>query len=154
MKFLILLLHQVLCHLIYTDHAILSKVDKIQNSIEGRQYSCGVSLDFSKSLDTVNHTILLMKLEHYGIRGIANEWFRSYLDNRQQIVTVNGVSSAKCRTSCGIPQGSVLGPLLFLLYINDFHNSSELFEFYLFADDANLFYEHKSVRQLQENINA
>ena len=106
-----------------TDNAILSVVDKIQNSIEGRECSCRVFLDFSKAFDRVNHKILLMKLEHYGIRGIANEWFRSYLYNRQQIVTVNGVSSAKCSTSCGNAQGSVLGPVLFLLHINDFHNS-------------------------------
>ena len=79
-----------------TDHTILSIVDKIQNSIEGREYSYGVFLDFSKAFDAVNHKILLMKLEHHGIRGIGNEWFRSYLDNRQQIVIVNDVSSAKC----------------------------------------------------------
>ena len=91
-----------------TDRAILSIVDKIQNSIEGQEYSCGIFLDFSKAFDTVNHKILLKKLEHYGIRGIASEWFRSYLDNRQQIVIVNGVSSAKCSTSRGIPQGSVV----------------------------------------------
>jgi len=134
-----------------TDHAILSIVDKIQNSIEGREYSCRVFLDFSKAFDTLNHKILFMILN--GIRGIANEWFRSHLDTRQQIVTVNGVLSAMCSTSCGIPRGSVLGPLLFLLFINDFHNSSKLFEFHLFAEDANLFYEHKSLQQLQENIN-
>ena len=129
---------------------MLSTVDKIQNSIEGREYSCGIFLDFSKAFDTVNHKILLKKLEHYGIRGIANEWFRLYLDNRQQIVMINGVTSAKC----GIPRGSALGPLLFLLYVNDFPNSSNLFEFHSFADDANLFYEHKSLQQLQENINS
>jgi len=128
-------------------------VDKIQNSIEGREYSCRVFLDFSKAFDIVNHKILLTKLEYYGIRRIANEWFRSYLDNRQQIVTVNGVSWAKCSMSCRISQGSVLHSLLVLFYINDFHYSSKLFEFHLFADDANLFYEHKSLQQLQENIN-
>ena len=93
-----------------------------------------------------------MKLEHYGIRGIAIEWFSSYPDNRQKIVIVNGAWSAKCSTSYGIPQGSVLGPLLFLLDINDFHNSLKLFEFHLFADDANLFYQRKSLQQLQETL--
>ena len=123
-------------------------MDKIQNSIEGREYSCGVFLDFSKAFD-----ILSMKLEHYGIRGIANEWFRSYLGNRQQIVTVDGVSSAKYSTSCGIPQGSVLGPLFFLLYINDFHNSSKLFDFTYLQMMQNSFNEHLSLQQLQQKIN-
>ena len=132
----------------------ISIVDKIQNSIEGREYTCELHLDFSKAFDTVNHKTFLMKLEHYGIRRIVNEWFRSYLNNRQQIVTVNGVSSAKCSTSCGIPQGSVLDPLLFLLHINDINISSKLYEFHLFANDANLFSEHKSLQHLQENINS
>ena len=114
-------------------------MDKIQKAIEKRNYSCGIFLDFSKAFDTVNHKILLEKLHHYGIRGIANEWFTSYLNSRQQMVSVNNVSSNKCNVPSGVPQGSVLGPLLFLLYINDFHHSSELFDFHLFADDANLF---------------
>ena len=72
-----------------TDHAILSIVDKIQKAIEERNYSCGIFLDFSEAFDTVNHKILLGKLEHYGIRGIANDWFKSYLTDRQQVVVVN-----------------------------------------------------------------
>jgi len=83
--------------------------------------------------------ILIQKLDFYGIRGIAKDWFASYLSDRQQFVTVNGVKSDLTSISCGIPQGSVLGPTFFLQYINDFHLCSILFDFHLFADDANLF---------------
>jgi len=101
----------------------------------------------------VDHDILIKKRDFYGTRGIDKDWFASYLSDRQQFVTFNGVKSDLTSISCGIPKGSVLGPILFLLYINDFHLWSTLFDFHLFADDANLFYRHKDIKILQQNIN-
>ncbi len=86
-----------------TDHAILSITDKIQGAIDERDYSCGIFLDLSKAFDTVNHAILLKKVEYYGIRGVAGSWFHSYLCNRQQTVTVNNITSAPTAISCGVP---------------------------------------------------
>ena len=97
-------------------------------------------LDFSEAFDTVNHDILIDKLEYCGIRGIGKDWFTSYLENRKQMVTVNSATSDLVTVPCGIPQGSVRGPILFLSYINDFHKCSSPLDFHLFADDANLFY--------------
>ena len=136
-----------------TDHAILSIIHNIQLAIDERDFSCGIFLDFSKAFDTVNHKILIDKLEHYGIRGLAKDWFISYLDNRQQTVTINNNTSSSISISCGVPQGSVLGPLLFLIYINDFHLCSDIFDFHLFADYANLFYGHKNLSTMQSIIN-
>ena len=138
-----------------TDYALLSIIDKIQTAIaDDSDYSCGIFLDFSKAFDTVDHNILIKKLDYYGIRGTAKNWFISYLSNRQQSVTINNSKSDPVTISCGIPQGSVLGPILFLIYINDFHLCSTLFDFNLFADDANLFYRHKNLHVLQQNINS
>ena len=136
-----------------TLHAILLIADKIQKAIERNQYSCGIFLDLSKAFDTVNHTILIKKLEYYGIRGIAKDWFCSYLSNRKQLVSIGNVRSDLKPITCGVPQGSVLGPLLFLLYINDFSKSAPDLDFHLFADDSNLFCSHKSLQCLEAKVN-
>ena len=106
----------------------------------------------AKAFDTVNHSILLKKLEHYGIRGTALKWFTSYLVDRQQYVSVNGHCSNYLNITCGVPQGSVRGPLLFI-YINDLPNSTKVLTFYLFADDTNIYFESSDLILLQKTIN-
>lgn len=98
----------------------------------------------TKAFDTVKHDILIQKLDHYGIRSTAKNWFVSYLTNRKQFVSLGCTKSDTLPISCGVPQGSVLGRL-FLLYINDFHNSSPIFDFHISADDSNLFCKHKNI---------
>ena len=105
-----------------------------------------------KAFDTVEH-ILLTKLEHYGIRGIANEWLKSYLFDRKQFVSINGHISNKASTKYGVPQGSVLGPLLFLIYINDLNHAVKFCKVHHFADDNNLVHFNKSVNKLNKYIN-
>ena len=100
-----------------TSLALIQITEKIKESIDNKQYGCRIFIDLCKAFDIVNCSILLTKLEHYGIRGTAFQWFKSYLSNRHQYVFINGESSQLKSVSCGVPQGSVLGPLLFLMYI-------------------------------------
>ena len=113
----------------------------------------GIFLDFSKAFDTVDHSILLRKLFHYGIRGTAYKWFESYLHNRQQCVTYNGVKSSMKTIKCGVPQGSILGPLLFLIYINDLTKVCSQSSPFLFADDTNLFMTGKCLQNMVNSLN-
>ena len=127
--------------------------DKIQRAIEGGLFSCGIFLDLRKAFDTVDHSILLAKLYSYGIRDMAYDWFVSYLSNRSQLVSIGNTKSISKLTTCGVPQGSVLGPLLFLLYINDFSYCSTVFDFHLFVDDSNLFLTDSSLDSLETRVN-
>ena len=117
------------------------------------KYGCGIVIDLRKAFDTVNHTIFLRKMEHYGVRGVALEWFKSYLNNRKKYVYITGETSQLKEVTYGVPHGSVLGPLLFLIYINDLPNISKVFHFFLFADDTNIYYEAESPKKLELVMN-
>jgi len=136
-----------------TSMAVINMVEKITKALDEKLFTIGVFIDLSKAFDTVNHQILLSKLTHYGIRGVTLNWFSSYLHNRYQYVAIKDAISSKQQVMCGVPQGSILGPLLFLIYINDIASSSSLLQFVLFADDTNLFYCNKSIEVLEETVN-
>ena len=133
--------------------AVMLLVDKIIKCLEDGEFVIGVFLDFSKAFDTVDHEILLTKLYHYGIRGSALDWFRSYLSDRKQYVTYNGVASASKAIKCGVPQGSILGPLLFLIYINDLAKVCTHTCSVLFADDTNLFLNGRDLKEMEAQLN-
>ena len=112
-------------------------------------------MDLSKAFDTINIDILLQKLCHYGIRGIVNKWFESYLKGRKQFVSINSCASENILDILhGVPQGSILGPLLFLIYINDFKNCLKFSEAFMFADDTTLLFKEKCLDSLKVKINS
>ena len=134
--------------------ALILLVDKIAKALEYGDFVIGLFLDFSKAFDTIDYHILLAKLYHYGIRGCLLDWFKSYLTDRKQYVYYNGYSSSRQTVTCGVPQGSIRGPLLFLIYVNDQATVSEHIFSMLFADDANMFMCGKNVQLLEEKFNA
>ena len=133
--------------------AVLELVNNIFQGFENNEYTVGIFIDIKKAFDTVNHRILIDKLRFYGIRGTPLAWISSYLSNRQQYVQVHGFDSSYNSIKCGVPQGSVLGPLLFIIYINDLFNSANSLSFILFADDTNIFFRHKSIFTLLDTVN-
>ena len=114
---------------------------------------CRSFIDLKKAFDTVNHKLLAEKLSFYGVRWLANTWLENCLMNRKQYVVVDNQASSMQLIKCGVHQGSVLGPVLFLLFINDLCNVSNLLKFVLFADDTNMFCSNENVEVLQDTLN-
>ena len=136
-----------------TSHTLIHAMNRISSAIDQRETTVGVFLDLSKAFDTLDHQILFTKLEHYDIRGVALQWIKSYFSCRRQFVQINQTCSSTQTIKCGVPQGSLLGPLFFILYINDLPKVSKLTEPLLSADDTNIFFSHSNPNFLENVLN-
>ena len=136
-----------------TTHALISLTERLKTYLDSGHIVAGVFIDLEKAFDTVNHKILCEKLNYYGFRGGSNQLIRSYLENRKQYVSINGFDSLTKPINCGVPQGSTLGPLLFLIYINDFRYSLQKTERGHFADDTFITFASKNIKTIETVMN-
>lgn len=136
-----------------TIDAVIDFTQNVYETFEKKEHGIGIFLDLSKAFDTINHKILLQKLEWYGIRGKALEWYTNYLSNRNMLVNYNNTESHLYDINYGVPQGSILGPLLFILYINDLPNALIYGSPILFADDTSLYLSHLSLKEVIHRAN-
>ena len=134
------------------EHALLAAKNTILSTLNKNEIALLLLIDFSKAFDMVDHSILLDKLQNYGIRGIAHQWIKSYLTNREQYVHIKGKNSSTQKLEYGVPQGSILGPLLFVIYINDMPRIQCLAKFILYADDANIIITGQNLIEIEEKF--
>ena len=137
-----------------TSHVLINITKNIRKALDDGNIGCGAFVDLQKAFDTLDHHILLATSNHYGIRGVSNDWFKSYLSNRNQYVSINGYESGLAAVNCGVPQGSVLGSDLFLSYINDLSQAIKFCKVHHFADDTNLLCLSNSIKKLNKLVNA
>ena len=130
-----------------TNQALINITEKIQKALDNNNFACGVFLSISKAFDNVNHEILISKLEYYGVQETMLDLFKNYLKNRTQFTLINNSTSETLNVKSGVPQGSILGPLLFFIYINNMHLITEHADMHHFADDTSLLYGHKSIKK-------
>ena len=138
----------------YSTHVLINITKNKRNALYDGNIGSGVFVDLQKAFDIVDHQILLVKLNHYGIFGVSNDWFKSYLPNHNQYVSINGYKSGSAAINCRVPQGSVLEPLLFLLDINDLNQATKSCKVHHFTDDTNLLYLSNSIKKLNKLFNA
>ena len=136
-----------------TSQALIHLTDKTREQLDKGNFGCETFVDFQKAFDRVDYNILIQKLNYFGVRGTATNWFSSYLENRTQFVSINGYSSDLHFVRCGVPQGSILGPLLFLVYINDLHYAIKHFKAHHFADDTYFLNFSHSVKKMNKQVN-
>ena len=136
-----------------TNHALIILTELIRNALNTGNFACAVFIDLQKAFGTVNHDILLSKLNRYGIRGVAFDWFKSSLSDRTQYATINNERSEIQTSKYGVRQDSILGPLLLLIYINDLSRSIKNSKMHHFADDTNLLYANCSLKGINKKIN-
>jgi len=136
-----------------TSDAVVEFLDHAYSSLDAKKYMIAIFLDLSKAFDTLDHEILLMKLQHIGVDTNILQWFQSYLTNRSQLVCFNSIKSNVSKINTGVPQGSILGPILFLIYINDFGNACTSLKYIQFADDTTLFSSCENIGVLTESVN-